>query len=92
MIITLCGSVSHPDLIREAAREITLQGHAVFAPEPMLRPVAPEEASVLTRVHLAKIRRADAVVAIRKPDGTVGDAVASEVAYAEGLGKKVTYI
>lgn len=91
MIVTLCGSVSHPDLIREAARHHTLDGHLVFAPEPIGRPVTPEEADTLTRVHRAKIRMSDLVVVVRKPDGSIGESVRAEVAYAESIGVHVEY-
>lgn len=91
MIVTLCGSVSHPDLIREAARWYTLDGHLVFAPEPIGRPVTPEETDTLTRVHRAKIRMSDLVVVVRKPDGSIGESVRAEVAYAERVGVPVEH-
>ena len=92
MIITLCGSVSHPELIREAARWYTLDGALVFAPEPMVPPLTEEQRDImLPEVHRAKIRRSDLVVVIRKPDGTIGESVAAEAAYAKEVGVPVEH-
>lgn len=92
MIVTLCGSVSHPELIREAARWYTLDGHLVFAPEPMTAPLTAEQRNImLPEVHRAKIRRSDLVVVIRKPDGSIGESVRAEVAYAEQVGVPVEH-
>lgn len=92
MIVTLCGSVSHPDLIREAARWYTLDGHLVFAPEPMVGPLTDEQRNImLPEVHRAKIRRSDLVVVIRKPDGSIGESVRAEADYAEQVGVPVEY-
>lgn len=92
MIVTLCGSVSHPELIREAARWYTLDGHLVFAPEPMVGPLTDEQRTImLPEVHHAKIRRSDLVVVIRKPDGSIGDSVRAEAAYAEQVGVPVKH-
>ncbi|GAA0972795.1 hypothetical protein Q7689_00450 [Nocardiopsis tropica] len=91
MTITLCGSVAHPELLVAADRELTLAGHAVLAPLPMGRPVTEEEMAELTDTHHRKIDMSDLVVAVRKPDGTIGRAVASEIAYAESVGVKVEY-
>ena len=92
MIVTLCGSVAHPDLIREAARHHTLDGHLVFAPEPMTAPLTDEQRDImLPEVHRAKIRMSDLVVVVRKPDGSIGESVRAEVAYAESIGVHVEY-
>jgi len=92
VIVTLCGSVSHPDLIREAARWYTLDGHLVFAPEPMVGPLTDEQRNImLPEVHRAKIRRSDLVVVIRKPDGSIGESVRAEADYAEQVGVPVEY-
>lgn len=91
MIITLCGSVSRPDLLAAADREYTLRGHQVLAPLPMGRDVTEEEMAELTDTHHRKIDMSDLVMVVRKPDGTIGDAVRSEIAYAEKVGVPVTY-
>lgn len=92
MIVTLCGSVAHPELIREAARWYTLDGHLVFAPEPMVGPLTDEQRTImLPEVHHAKIRRSDLVVVIRKPDGGIGESVRAEAAYAKIIGVPVEY-
>ena len=91
MIITLCGSVAHPELLAAADRALTLQGHQVLAPIPMGRPVTDTEAAELADTHHAKIRMSNVGVVVRKPDGTIGEAVTSEIAYAEKTGVTVTY-
>lgn len=91
MIITLCGSVTHPELLAAADRALTLQGHQVLAPIPMGREVTDTEAAELADTHHRKIDMSAVVVVVRKPDGTVGDAVSSEIAYAEKVGVTVTY-
>ncbi|MEU0236734.1 hypothetical protein ABZ234_03520 [Nocardiopsis sp. NPDC006198] len=91
MIITLCGSVAYPELLVRADRELTLAGHAVLAPLPMGRDVTEAEMGELTDTHHAKIRMSDLVVVVRKPDGSIGEAVHSEIAYAESVGVKVEY-
>lgn len=91
MIVTLCGSVAYPELLVRADRALTLAGHAVLAPLPMGRDVTEQEMADLTDTHHAKIRMSDLVVIVRKPDGSIGDAVASEIAYAESVGVKVKY-
>lgn len=91
MIVTLCGSVSYPELLRAAARYYALAGHQVLAPDPMGREVTPEEMADLTEAHHAKIRRADLVVIVPKPDESIGESVQAEAAYAKQIGKDVTY-
>ncbi|MFJ9558313.1 hypothetical protein ACIRPH_31285 [Nocardiopsis sp. NPDC101807] len=88
MIITLCGSVSHPELLVCADRALTLASHAVLAPLPMGRDATPEEMAELTDTHH---RMSDLVAVVRKPDGSIGHAVSSEIAYAESVGIKVEY-
>lgn len=91
MIVALCGSVSYPELLVAADRALTLAGHAVLAPLPMGRDVTEAEMDELTDTHHAKIRMSDLVVAVRKPDGSIGRAVASEIAYAKDVGVRVEY-
>jgi hypothetical protein len=91
VIITLCGSVSYPDLLAAADREYTLRGHQVLTPIPMGRDVTKAETAELTDTHHRKIDMSDLVMVVRKPDGSIGEAVRSEIAYAEKTGVKVEY-
>ena len=44
---------------------------------------------MLRQIHRRKIEMSDVVAIIRKKDGTVGEHVSEEIAFASSLGKKV---
>jgi len=47
---------------------------------------------LLKDLHRQKIRMADRVVFISKPDGTLGKHTTEEFEYAKELGKPITYV
>ena len=91
-IVTLCGSVRFAAEHLAAHRRLSLEGRVV------LLPVLPVDgaadlagaADLLGSLHRRKIDLSDRVHVVN-PDGYVGAATASEIAYAEATGKRVTY-
>ncbi|MFE5332527.1 hypothetical protein ACFRCG_39735 [Embleya sp. NPDC056575] len=79
--VCLCGSLRHwPAILAEAARQ-SRAGWLVDMPIP---DVGHDIAGPL---HLARIRRCDRVVVVGEP----GEHTRAEVAYAESLGRPVSY-
>lgn len=89
--VCVCASVSHPEALDEAVRTLTLAGHLVLAPVPIGRTPTDEEADTLRQLHEARIRLADEVVVVPKPDDTIGASVRAEAEYARSLGKPIRY-
>ncbi|GAA3032599.1 hypothetical protein GCM10020000_07040 [Streptomyces olivoverticillatus] len=83
----VCGSTRHMDLLHAAARAATRLGYAVHMPH--LTEVNDRLALELAAMWRALIADAMVVVIVPKPDGSVGDATAGELAYAEELGKPI---
>ncbi|MGK5730214.1 hypothetical protein [Streptomyces sp. URMC 124] len=83
----ICGSTKHMDRLQAAAATCTRQGWAVHMPH--LTEVDDRLAETLAAMWRALIAEATVVVVVPKPDGSLGDATAGELAYAEGLGKPV---
>jgi hypothetical protein len=84
----VCGSVAHPELIARAVDAVRA-AHEV----DVIYPVA--DSSFTAEQHAAAWRdhidRASEVVAVAKPDGTVGEATAAEVEYALQRGVPVRW-
>lgn len=76
--------------MRAANRELTLAGVIVLAPSEVDESPTPEQKAVLDALHLHKIDLADRVVVVN-PGGYVGDSTRREVAYAQAVGKSVTF-
>ena len=74
----ICASLSQPDEITAVAARLTDAGYKVIAPV-IDQSVPPEEHDQRWLNH---ITTADLVVIIPKPDGTLGAAVARELAWA----------
>lgn len=84
--VVVCGSLAHPELIDAASQHLRMHTLArVHVPERDDSRTPEEHAALWRRL----IDRADRVVAVTKPDGTIGEAVASEVAYARSIGRPV---
>jgi hypothetical protein len=87
-LIVVCGSVSDQGRLADAALAARTIDHDLA--------YIPRARDGLTRAehdreHRAWIDRADEVIAVRKPDGSVGESTASEVEYALSLGKPVRW-
>ena len=92
--VCLCGSTRFKAQFLEAQREETLAGHVVLAPGVYSKTdgLVLDDSAVerLAELHRRKIELADEVLVIA-PDGTIGEATAKEIAFAEQLGKPVRY-
>ncbi|MCB0909752.1 MAG: hypothetical protein KDB63_21850 [Nocardioidaceae bacterium] len=89
-IVCICGSGEFMAEMRAANRELTLAGVIVLAPSEVDESPTPEQKAVLDALHLHKIDLADRVVVVN-PGGYVGDSTRREVAYAQAVGKSVTF-
>lgn len=76
----ICGSTRHPNALHTAAQEWTRRGYAVHMPH--ITDATGELATVLTDMWRHLIADAAVVVIVPKPDGTLGDATRSEMAWA----------
>lgn len=95
LTVTLCGSLTRAahDLAR-VHRTLALAGHLVHAPVPALPgepAITAEQRANLDQRHRAAIDRSDLVIAVM-PDGLPGDATATEIRYAQMLGKPVRMV
>lgn len=91
-IVTLCGSIRFAEDHLAAHRRLSLEGRVVLLP---VLPVSSEEllpagVKALAELHRQKIAMSDRVHIVN-PGGYLGETTASELAYAEALGKEVTY-
>lgn len=77
----ICGSTRHPQALHAAAQEWTRRGHAVHMPH--LAGATGDLATQLADMWRHLIADADVVVIVPKPDGTLGEATRSEMAWAE---------
>jgi hypothetical protein len=91
-IVVLCGSVRFAEEHLRVHRRLSLAGDIVLLPAlPVLMEEAPSEAAAsLAQLHRAKIELADRVHIVN-PGGYVGDSTRDELAYAQRLGKSITY-
>lgn len=81
-LLVVCGSVSDPARLRAAAQPWILAGHRVYVPtaNPLLSKVQHDAD------HRRWIDAADAVIVVRKPDGTIGESAGAERLYAAERG------
>lgn len=99
-IVVLCGSTRFRDEFTETNRRLTLEGAIVLGPGCFSHcgdPVTEGDKVRLDELHRRKIDLADEVFVVnpRTPDhpcGYIGDSTRSEIAYAETLGKPISYL
>jgi len=97
-IITLCGSSKQKADYEHWHKTLTLQGNCVLGISiyyGVENPNYNEEndtKKLLEAIHRQKIRMADEVVFIMKPDGTLGKHSTEELEYAKSLGKEIRYV
>ncbi len=91
-IVCLCGSLRFSREFATERTRLTLDLAIVLAPEATDAPVLnPSLVRALGELHLRRIDLADEV-RIVNPDGYIGEATHREIAYANTLGKPVTYL
>jgi hypothetical protein len=91
-IVCLCGSLRFGREFAAERTRLTLSLAIVLAPEATEVPVLdPLLARSLGELHLRRIDLADEV-RIVNPGGYIGEATRREIAYANAVGKPVTYL
>jgi hypothetical protein len=91
-VVCLCGSLRFTGEFAAERTRLTLDLAIVLAPEATEVAVSdPSLVGSLGELHLRRIDLADEV-RIVNPGGYVGEATRREIAYAESLGKRVTYL
>lgn len=94
-IITLCGSVKFKDEFLKIQEKLTLEGNIVFTPNffnsTKKEDISKETKKMLDGMHKQKIDMSDEILVINV-GGYIGESTSNEISYAEGKGKKVTYL
>lgn len=97
-VVTLCGSTRFKDDFIKAQEFLTLAGCIVIsvglfghADGKYEKEITPDIKQMLDDMHKRKIDMADSIFVINKDD-YIGESTASEIAYAEQQGKKITYM
>lgn len=95
-IITLCGSTRFKEQFIEMQKKLTLQGWIVISVGLFGHSGDDEVWSdgakkMLDDIHKAKIAMSDAIFVIN-PGGYIGDSTASEIEWAQDLGKDIYYL
>lgn len=99
-VITLCGSTKFKDEFISENTRLTMEGNVVISlglfghtdlPDYDWTTDATDLKRTLDRLHFQKIDMADRVHVVN-PTGYFGESTAREIAYAESLGKPVTYM
>jgi len=91
-IVCLCGSLRFSSEFATERTRLTLDLAIVLAPEATeASALDPLLVRALGELHLRRIDLADEVRVVN-PGGYIGEATRREIAYAEALGKRVTYV
>ncbi|TDO59979.1 hypothetical protein EV651_108327 [Kribbella sp. VKM Ac-2571] len=91
-VVCLCGSLRFSREFAAERTRLTLELVIVLAPEATEAPVLdPLLVRALGELHLRRIDLADEV-RIVNPGGYIGEATRREIAYANALGKPITYL
>ncbi|WP_433157021.1 hypothetical protein [Kribbella sp. CA-247076] len=91
-VVCLCGSLRFGREIATERTRLTLELAIVLAPEATEAAVLdPSLVQALGELHLRRIDLADEV-RIVNPGGYIGEATRREIAYANAVGKRVTYL
>jgi hypothetical protein len=89
-IVCICGSAKFMAEMRVANRDLTFAGVIVVAPSEADEAPTPEQKPVLDALHRQEIDLADRVLVVN-PGGYIGDSTRREVAYAQAVGKSVSF-
>ena len=95
-IVTLCGSTRFKEQFLEVQKRLTLEGCIVISvglfgysgDDDVWKPGVKE---MLDDMHLRKIDLADEIFVINV-NGYIGESTRREIAYAEKMGKKISYL
>lgn len=91
-IVCLCGSLRFSREFATERTRLTLELAIILAPEAAdASGLNPSLIRALGELHLRRIDLADEV-RIVNPGGHIGEATRREIAYADALGKRVTYV
>ena len=96
-IICICGSVRFKETMMHEACLKTMAGFIVLMPNCLnhkfyhKNPLGIEAKKDLDRLHFKKIELCDYVLVVNE-GGYIGESTAREIAYAEKLGKPVSYV
>ena len=92
-VVVLCGSTRFMNDFMEVNKSESMKGHivlsVVYRTTPGDNEVSDLQKELLDDLHLCKIDLADEVIVVG--DGYIGWSTEREIAYAEKLGKPVTY-
>ncbi|MEV6282144.1 hypothetical protein [Kribbella sp. NPDC051770] len=89
-IVCICGSLKFADEMVAVNRELSLAGVIVVAPGDFGAELTDEQKVALGELHLRKIDLADRVLVVN-PGGYLGESTRREIAYAEAVGKPVSF-
>ena len=96
-IICICGSVRFKEAMMHEACRKSMAGFIVLMPNCLnhdyfhKNPLGIDKKKDLDRLHFKKIELCDFVLVINEDD-YIGESTAREIAYAEKLGKPVSYV
>ena len=95
-VITLCGSTRFKDEFLKVQKQLTLEGWivlsvGVFGHSGDAEGLTDYNKSKLDDIHKAKIEMSDAIYVIN-PGGYIGESTASEIEWAQDLGKEIFYL
>lgn len=95
-IVVLCGSTRFFDAFAQANYDLTLEGRIVLTVGCDTKSdqglgITDQQKSALDELHKRKIDLADRVLVLNV-GGYIGSSTRSEIAYAEALGKPVSYL
>src|SRR6478735_11150458 len=94
-IVCLCGSLRFGSEFAAERTRLTLDLAIVLAPEaPEATEASVPDASLVRSLGERHLRRIDLADEVRivNPGGYIGEATRREIAYADALGKRVTYV
>lgn len=89
-IVCICGSTRFVEEMRAANRDLTFAGVIVVAPGEANESITDEQKIALDALHLRKIDLADRVLIVN-PGGYVGESTSREIAYAQAIGKPISF-
>lgn len=90
-IVCICGSLRYAEDMRVVAQSLSLAGFIVLMPTEIGGPITAEQKAALGELHLRRIDLADRVEVVNRGEH-YGDSTLREIAYAESLGKPVTFV
>ncbi len=94
-IITLCGSIKFRDEFIKTQEKLTLDGNIVLTPNFFnnikKENIDEKTKKILDEMHKQKVDMSDEIYVINA-GGYIGESTKSEIEYAKGKGKKISYL